>query len=127
MPYISHRRISTRKEREKDQNKRRNEKWNHYYGNPKWKKLRDYYILLHPICEECMINGRSVPAEHVHHRVPFSFFNLEEDRWAALLDVDNLECVCAQCHNEIHQHLYKPDNFEQTPYYKKIHYGLNLT
>lgn len=125
MPYISRRRISTRKEREKDQNKRRNEKWNHYYGNPKWKKLRDYYMSLSPLCKDCAIEGRSVPADECHHTVPWSWFTLEEDRWRALLDVDNLCPLCKHHHLERHQHLYKPDNFEQTPYYKKIHYGLN--
>lgn len=124
MPYISSRRISPPSNK-KERVKRHNEKWNHYYGNPKWKKLRDYFMLLHPLCRECAIEGRSVPAEHAHHRVPFSWFDLEEDRWAALLDIDNIEPICSKCHSKIHQTLYKPDNFEQTAYYKKIHFGLN--
>ena len=125
MAYISKRRISPPSDK-KERVKRHNEKWNHYYGSVAWKHLRDYYKSLHPICQECMINGRSVPAEHLHHRIPFSWFDLEEDRRAALLDIENLEPVCAECHSKIHQHLYKPDNFEQTTYYKKIHFGLDL-
>ena len=126
MPYISHRRISTKKDREREQNKRRNEKWNIYYGSPKWKKLRDYYKALHPICQDCMIEGRSVPADEIHHKVPWSWFTLEDGKWAALFDIDNLCSLCKQHHLERHQHLTKPDNFEQTPYYKKIH-NLNYT
>ena len=125
MAYISKRRISTRKQREHEQNKRRNEKWNAYYGNPKWKKLRDYYMMISPLCRDCAIEGRSVAAEECHHVVPWSWFPLEEDKWAALLDVDNLCPLCKKHHLERHQHLFKPDNFEQTAYYKKIHYGLN--
>ena len=76
MPYINKRRIG--KPNHKEENtQRRNEKWGHYYGSKKWKLLRDYYKRLHPLCENCAIEGRSIPAEHVHHKCPFSWFDLE--------------------------------------------------
>jgi 5-methylcytosine-specific restriction protein A len=120
MPYINKRRIG--KPNHKEENiQRRNEKWGHYYGSKKWKLLRDYYKRLHPLCENCAIEGRSVPAEHVHHKCPFSWFDLESDRIAALYDIDNLQCLCRECHQNIHKNLFKPSNFEETDYYKKIH------
>jgi len=123
MPYISKRRISPPSDK-KERVKKHNEKWNHYYGSVAWKHLRDYYMSLHPLCKDCAIESRSVPADECHHVVPWSWFTLEEDKWAALLDVDNLCPLCRTHHLERHQHLYKPDNFEQTAYYKKIHNNL---
>ena len=120
MPYIQKRRISP-PNNHKEVSERRNNKWGKYYGSVAWKHLRDYYHMLHPICYCCALEGRSVPSEEVHHITPYSWFNLEEDRMKALLDPDNLRCLCKSCHLKIHQQLKKPDNFEQTVYYKKIH------
>ena len=121
MPYISHRRISTRKEREREQNKRRNEKWNAYYGNPKWKKLRDYYMMISPLCRDCAIEGRSVAADECHHSTPWDWWPDPVDKWKALLCPDLLVPLCKKHHLERHKNLKKPDNFEQTKVYKMIH------
>lgn len=101
MPYIQKRRISP-PNNHKEVSDRRNSKWGKYYQSVAWKQLRDYYMMLHPICEECMLNGRSVPAEHCHHRVPFSRGKTEEERMELLLNPDNLEAVCRSCHEKIH-------------------------
>jgi 5-methylcytosine-specific restriction protein A len=125
MPYITKRRISP-PSRKKEYDEHRSKKYGVYYQDIRWKKLRDYYMDLHPICEECMFEGRSVPAEECHHRIPWSWFTDENDRRLALLDVDNLQPLCRMHHHEKHKYLNKPDNFEQTAYYKKIH-SLNGT
>ena len=121
MPYISKRRISARNDKGKEESKRRNNKWNKYYQNPRWKKLRDWYISISPLCKDCAIEGRSVPAEEVHHRIPYSWWNTEEDRLKALLCPDLLVPLCKKHHLERHKYLKKPDNFEQTKEYKIIH------
>ena len=122
MPYLNTRKIGRPNKLERQASCREhNRKYNHYYQYPRWKKIRDYYHMLHPICARCAIEGRSVPAEEVHHKIPWSWFDLEEDRLNALIDIDNLTSLCKQCHLKVHNTLIKPDNFEQTDYYKKIH------
>jgi 5-methylcytosine-specific restriction protein A len=39
------------------------------YGRT-WKKLRNYFIALHPWCEMCLNEGRHTLAEEVHHIKP---------------------------------------------------------
>lgn len=120
MAYITKRRISV-KSNKAESTKTHNNKWNHFYQNRKWKRLRDWFMSNHYICADCAIEGRSTPAEQVHHKVPFAWFTLEEDKMAALLDIDNLVPLCRECHLKRHKHLIKPDDFEKTEYYKKIH------
>lgn len=104
MPWLSHRKIG-RQNNKKDIQDTRNNKWNKYYQLKRWKLLRDYYMQIHPLCEICLFNGRSVPAEHCHHRVPFSQGNTEDERYALLLDPSNLQALCRKCHEKIHADL----------------------
>lgn len=120
MPYISKRRISPKTDR-KEANDRRNDKWSKYYGSVAWKHLRHWYITNHPLCEQCLFEGRSTPAEEVHHRIPFAWFLSKDDRMKALLYPEFLMSLCKECHLKIHQSLKRPDNFEQTKEYKIIH------
>lgn len=120
MPYLTKRKIIVKQDNHETQD-RHNDKWNKYYQNRQWKLLRDYYMQLHPICADCAIEGRSVPAEECHHKIVFSWFESKEDRMKALLDPDNIISLCRSCHMKRHKNLIKPDNFEQTEYYKKIH------
>ena len=71
-----------------------------YYNAPEWKKLRETYIKEHPLCEDCLNEGKVVPAEDIHHiRSPFQ--NGECNK-ALLLDYNNLMALCKQCHNKRH-------------------------
>ena len=121
MPYIQKRRVGTERKYDKNVAKEHNNKWSRYYQSRSWKRLRDWFMSTHLICEDCMFEGRSVPAEESHHKVPFSWFDLEQDKMAALLDEENLVALCRSCHMKRHKNLKRPDNFEQTEYYKKIH------
>ena len=40
-----------------------------YYNTPEWKKLRETYSKEHPLCEDCLNEGKVVPAEDIHHIV----------------------------------------------------------
>ncbi len=62
--------------------------------NRSWKRIRDTYIALHPLCEECLKQGRAVPVEQVHHIVP-----LREGGTSAF---SNLVSLCSACHARIH-------------------------
>ncbi len=75
-----------------------------YYNSKGWKRLRALYINNHPLCEQCLLKCRSVPAEEVHHIRPFLFGKTEEERWNLLLDYSNLMSLCRACHDEIHRH-----------------------
>ena len=104
MPYLTNRKIG-RPNNKKEIQDTRNNKWGRYYGNRQWKLLRDYYMALHPCCELCALEGRSVPAEHCHHRIPFSTGNTEEEKMALLLDPSNLQPLCRMHHEKIHAQL----------------------
>ena len=41
------------------------------YGKA-WKRIRDSYVKSHPFCELCMLEGKYVPVEEVHHKLPLS-------------------------------------------------------
>lgn len=120
MPYISNRRISP-PNRRKEYEDTRNNRWSKYYNNPAWKRLREWYIINHPLCECCMFNGISKPATEIHHRVPYSWWNTEEDRIKALTCTDLFQSLCRKCHMNIHKTLHRPNNFEETEIFKKIH------
>ena len=62
------------------------------YGRS-WKRIRDRYIQVHPLCEECRKQGRLIPAEEVHHIVPLS--------QGGDSSCGNLMALCTSCHSRI--------------------------
>lgn len=70
------------------------------YQNTAWRKLRDTYMHQHPICQECLKQGKITPATDVHHiKSPFQH---GEINYNLLLDYDNLMALCKDCHGNIH-------------------------
>ncbi len=85
--------IEHQKERNKQYNKfERDPESNKRYGRA-WKRIRDRYINLHPLCEECKRNGILTPAEEVHHIKPLSKGGGNER--------SNLMSLCKSCHSRI--------------------------
>lgn len=70
----------------------RDPKSNKCYGRA-WKRIRDRYIKLHPLCEQCQTNGLLVAAEEVHHIRPLSKGGENE--------TSNLMSLCKPCHSRI--------------------------
>lgn len=70
------------------------------YQSKEWKELRETYIKLHPLCEECIKKNIVTPAQDVHHKE--SPFKNNMINHHLLLDFNNLESVCKVCHAEIH-------------------------
>ena len=64
------------------------------YGRA-WKKIRDRYVRKHPLCEQCLKEGRYVAVEEVQHIIPLS----EE----GTNDESNLMSLCHSCHEKIHK------------------------
>lgn len=70
------------------------------YQSKEWKELRETYIKLHPLCEECMKKNIVTPAQDVHHiESPFKNNTINHH---LLLDFNNLKALCKECHAEIH-------------------------
>lgn len=58
-----------------------------------WKRTREWYRSLHPLCERCRAAGRIVPSAVVHHKVD------RRERLDLAYSEDNLEALCEPCHN----------------------------
>jgi 5-methylcytosine-specific restriction protein A len=57
-----------------------------------WRREREHYLNLHPLCERCLIEGRETPATLVHHK----------DGNELNRDDANKEALCNNCHEKIH-------------------------
>jgi 5-methylcytosine-specific restriction protein A len=76
-----HKPVGTAIKQHKPKAKEQHEK-NRFYGRV-WKAERLAYLSAHPLCEDCLANGKTVPAMDVHH------------------DGDNRRALCRACHNRI--------------------------
>lgn len=65
------------------------------YSTSQWQKLREYKKHRSPLCEECLRHGVTTPAVLVDHIVPI-------DDGGAPFELDNLQSLCAACHNRKH-------------------------
>ena len=95
-------RINKREIKEKPVKYKKESKSEPFYGTTAWKRLRDTYISLHPICECCLEHGKVEPAKEVHHERPFLRGETEEEQWKLFLDEKNLMSVCSKCHTALH-------------------------
>lgn len=78
--------------------------WQKIYNSKEWKHLRRSYISEHPLCEECLKNGKVTPAQEVHHIVKFSTGKTEAEVKSLAYDETNLMSLCSKCHKEKHKH-----------------------
>jgi len=69
---------------------------NKTYGRA-WKRIRDRYTQLHPLCEMCQAEGKLTPVEEVHHKLPVSKGGTHAR--------DNLISLCRACHMKIHHEI----------------------
>lgn len=83
---------------------------NPYYraliNSTRWRKMRNAYLMVHPLCERCLKDGRTELAREVHHIDPIE--NHCDDRMEMTrlaYDTNNLMAVCSKCHGEIHAEL----------------------
>ncbi|OON87798.1 HNH endonuclease [Pyramidobacter sp. C12-8] len=63
-----------------------------FYHTARWQRLRNAYIRKHPLCEECMRNGRIAVAKVVDHIVEIKDGG-PTTQWS------NLQSLCMACHN----------------------------
>jgi len=62
-----------------------------------WKRIRDRYAHQHPLCERCLLDGKYVAVEEVHHILPVSKGGTHDE--------NNLMSLCQSCHTKIHREL----------------------
>ena len=70
------------------------------YNTTAWRKLRLAHVKQHPLCEECLKNGKVTAGDSVHHKK--SPFKGNDVNWNLFLDPDNLETICRECHARVH-------------------------
>lgn len=71
----------------------------------KWVKLRAEKVANNPLCERCLLDDITTPAEEVHHIHPVES---APDRHTMLLlcfDYNNLQSLCSKCHKAVHVEL----------------------
>lgn len=84
-------------EHEKQENKRyekydRDPETRRRYGRA-WKRIRDKYMATHPLCEQCLMDGKLTPAQEIHHIIPLAHGGAHVE--------SNLMALCTTCHSRI--------------------------
>ena len=72
-----------------------------FYNSKLWYRTRNaYFKAKGGLCEECYRKGLINRGEIVHHKVPLTPSNIDNPLIA--LDFKNLELLCRECHETIH-------------------------
>lgn len=83
------------------------------YKSKKWQALREQAMQRDArLCVDCFKKNRITPAEEVHHVIELTPDNINNP--AIALNLDNLVCLCRECHAARHDHSkkrYRVDEF----------------
>lgn len=82
----------------------RDPKINKRYG-ARWRRIRATYIAQHPLCEDCLAQGKTTPVQEVHHILPLEHGGSH--------DFSNLRSLCKPCHSR--QSALDGDRWRQAP------------
>jgi len=99
MPRINRKEIKSKPIKYKNEKTKVQES---FYNSTAWKRLRETYISLHPLCEICLEHEKITPAKEVHHKKPYMRGETDEERWQLFLDEHNLMALCPKCHSAVH-------------------------
>ena len=84
-----------------------------FYKSKAWKDCSMMYrSSVGGLCERCKAKGLLVPAEIVHHKIHVTPDNI--NRPDLVLNFDNLEALCRNCHADMHKRIkkrYKVDKY----------------
>lgn len=71
-----------------------------FYKNKEWRELRIKALERdNNECQMCKARGKYTKAENVHHMKEVKAYP------HLALELDNLQCLCIRCHNEVHDRL----------------------
>ena len=73
---------------------KRNQK---FYDSTAWRRCRNYYISLHPLCEQCEREGRITVGQVIDHIKPLDQTDPYKDD---PFNENNLQTLCHKCHNK---------------------------
>lgn len=72
-----------------------------FYSSKAWQRTRAAFAKSKGnLCEICLAKGIYKPAEIVHHKTELTPENINDP--LVTLNWDNLQCVCRDCHAQIH-------------------------
>lgn len=74
------------------------------YNTARWRRLRELKLQMDPLCEMCAEEDRVSMAEDVHHKISFMTVDDPVRRQFLAFDFDNLQSLCKQCHQKIHNY-----------------------
>ena len=78
------------------------------YADRLYQKIRKLYFMEHPLCEECLKNGKTVQARDVHHKQsPFNDNLSMVERYFLLRNPSNFISLCRDCHQKVHGNIKK--------------------
>lgn len=72
------------------------------YDSERWQRLRAWKFANSPLCEVCLQKEIITPTEDIHHIVSFMSTDDPTQRKFLAYDYDNLQSLCKQCHQSIH-------------------------
>ena len=73
----------------------------YFYSSIAWKNTRTAYAKSQQnMCEICRAKGIYKPCEIVHHKIQLTPQNINDP--SITLDWNNLQCVCRDCHADVH-------------------------
>ena len=74
-----------------------------FYKSAAWYRVRDYCLRRDAyLCQDCLANGKYVPAREVHHITELTPDNIHDP--SISLNPANLICLCRDCHQQRHRH-----------------------
>lgn len=85
-------------------------KYQRFYHSKRWTRVSRMYRSTHPLCVECLKNGRYVRARVVDHIEPIR----TAKGWAKRWDESNFQSLCIACHNR------KTEEDKQKYHFKKV-------
>lgn len=106
-PQLTHERYCSQHAKVEDARYRRfqrDSKINKRYGS-RWRKIRAAYIAQHPLCEDCLAQGKTTPVQEVHHVLPLEHGGSH--------NFANLRSLCKPCHSR--QSALDGDRWRQAP------------
>ena len=83
-----------------------------FYSSKAWQHTRTAYAKSKGnLCEVCLAKGLFNPAEIVHHKIELTPANINDP--SITLDWNNLQCVCRECHADIHDRRQRRYRFDE--------------
>jgi len=73
------------------------------YNTRRWRDLRAWWLIHHPLCQRCLALGVVREATEVHHVTPISTGTTLEQMLSLGFDAMNLESLCSECHIKTHR------------------------